>query len=492
VARSGVVNEYNQHFFVPDGHHPYVEDKPFTWVRGYQVGGKSLLWGRWTQRWGIGDFEANAREGIAVDWPIRYPDLAPWYSYVETFAGISGNKDGLAQVPDGAFLPPMEMNCFERYMKQKIESKWQGRHLIISRHANLSRAEAQHTAVGRGPCQYRNRCGRGCPYGAYFSTNSATLPAAQQTGRLTLRPDSVVHSILYDDQKGRATGVRVINANTKAATEYYARVIFVNASTVNTNLLLLHSTSARFPAGLGNDSGTLGKYVMDHNYRVSGVGYYDGLPDKYYYGRRPVGLYVPRFRNFGADTQTAFRRGYALAGGTARLGFERGVDAPGLGAGFKDGLSEPGPWMMALTAMGEMLPYEDNHISLDPDRRDAWGMPLVRFHVTWHENEDAMSRDAVEQVGETLAAGGLRDIRVSDKHVHPGHGIHEMGGCRMGRDPNTSMLNGWNQLHAVKNVFVTDGACMTSSSCQNPSLTYMALTARAADHAVSELKKRNL
>jgi choline dehydrogenase-like flavoprotein len=461
-------------------------------VRGYQVGGKSLLWGRWTQRWGIGDFEANAREGIAVDWPIRYPDLAPWYSYVEKFAGITGNRDGLAQVPDGEFLPPMEMNCFEQYMKGQIESKLEGRHLIISRHANLSRAEAQHAAVGRGPCQYRNRCGRGCPYGAYFSTNSATLPAAQQTGRLTLRPDSVVHSILYDEQKGRATGVRVIDAHTKAVTQYYARVIFVNASTVNTNLLLLNSTSARFPAGLGNDSGTLGKYVMDHNYRVSGVGYYDGLADKYYYGRRPVGLYVPRFRNFGADAQTAFRRGYALAGGTARLGFERGMAADGLGAGFKDGLSEPGPWMMALTAMGEMLPYEDNRISLDPDRQDGWGMPLVRFQVTWHENEDAMSRDAVEQVGETLAAGGLRDIRVSDKHVHPGHGIHEMGGCRMGRDPKTSMLNGWNQLHAVKNVFVTDGACMTSSACQNPSLTYMALTARAAHHAVAELKRRNL
>ncbi|MBD0255281.1 MAG: GMC family oxidoreductase [Cytophagales bacterium] len=492
VVRSGVVNEYNQHFFVPDSQHPYVEEKPFTWVRGYQVGGKSLLWGRWTQRWGVGDFEANAREGIAVDWPIRYPDLAPWYSYVEKFAGISGNKDGLAQVPDGEFLPPMEMNCFEQYMKGQIESKLKGRHLIISRHANLSRAEPQHTAVGRGPCQYRNLCGRGCPYGAYFSTNSATLPAAQQTGRLTLLPDSVVHSILYDEQKGRATGVRVTEATTRAVTEYYARIIFVNASTVNTNLLLLNSTSARFPAGLGNDSGTLGKYVMDHNYRVSGVGYYDGLPDKYYYGRRPVGLYVPRFRNFGTDMQTAFQRGYALAGGTARLGFERGMQTAGLGAGFKDGLSGPGPWMMAFTAMGEMLPYEDNRISLDPDRKDAWDMPLVRFHVSWHGNEDAMSRDAVEQVGETLAAGGLRDIHVSDKHVHPGQGIHEMGGCRMGRDPKTSMLNAWNQLHAVKNVFVTDGACMTSSACQNPSLTYMALTARAADHAVTELKKRNL
>lgn len=492
VTRSGIANEYNQHFIVKDKDHPFIQDKPFTWVKGYQVGGKSLLWGRWTQRWGKADFEANAKDGIAVDWPIRYEDIAPWYSYVEKFSGITGNKDGLAQVPDGEFLPPMEMNCFEKMMKEKIETKFPSRNMIISRHANLSKAESQHTDVGRGPCQYRDRCSRGCPYGAYFSTNSATLPAAEKTGRLTLVTDAVVESILYDDQKGKASGVRVVDANTKEVTEYYAKIIFVNASTINSNLLLLNSTSKRFPNGLGNDSNTLGKYVMDHNYRVNGVGYFDGLQDKYYFGRRLVGLYVPRFRNFGADKQTEFLRGYALAGGTNRVGFGRGTGMEGMGADFKKKLTEPGPWFIAFTAMGEMLPYEDNTIKLDKEQKDAWGMPLVRFDISWRENEDKMSTGAMEQLQEMFASGGLRDIQVYDKHNSPGNGIHEMGGCRMGNDPKTSMLNGFNQMHQVKNVFVTDGACMTSSSCQNPSLTYMALTARACDYAVSELKKMNL
>jgi choline dehydrogenase-like flavoprotein len=492
VLRAGVVDEYNQHFVVKDKEHPYIEDKPFTWVRGYQVGGKSLLWGRWTQRWGIGDFEANAKEGIAVDWPIRYADLAPWYSYVEKFAGISGNRDGLAQVPDGEFLPPMEMNCFEKYMKEKIETTFAGRNMIISRHANLSKAEHQHTEVGRGPCQYRSMCSRGCPFGAYFSTNSATLPAARKTGRLTLKTDAVVHSIIYDEQKGKATGVKVIDAHSKEMTEYYAKIIFVNASTINTNLLLLNSTSNRFPAGFGNDSGTLGKYVMDHNYRVSGAGFYDGMQDKYYFGRRPVGLYVPRFRNFGADRQTAFLRGYALAGGSGRIGYGRGNGMEGIGAAFKEGLTDPGAWVLSFTAMGEMLPYEDNQLTLDKSKKDEWGMPLLHFNISWHENEDAMTKDAIEQVQAMFAAGGLRDIHVADRQLTPGAGIHEMGGCRMGKDPKTSMLNRWNQMHAAKNVFVTDGACMTSSSCQNPSLTYMALTARAADYAVQELKKQHI
>lgn len=492
VTRSGIANEYNQHFVVKDKDHPSIQDKPFTWVRGYQVGGKSLLWGRWTQRWGETDFEANAREGIAVDWPIRYEHIAPWYSYVEKFTGISGNKDGLAQVPDGEFLPPMKMNCFEKMMKEKIETKFPSRNMIISRHANLSRADKPQTDVGRGPCQYRDRCSRGCPYGAYFSTNSATLPAAEKTGRLTLITDAVVESIIYDEQKEKASGVRVIHAATKEVTEYYAKIIFVNASTVNSNLLLLNSTSKRFPNGLGNDSNTLGKYVMDHNYRVNGVGYFDGMQDKYYFGRRPVGLYVPRFRNFGTDKQTEFLRGYALAGGTSRVGFGRGANMEGMGADFKNKLSEPGPWFIAFTAMGEMLPYEDNTIKLDKDQKDAWGMPLVRFDITWRENEDRMSADAMKQIQEILSSGELRDIQVNDKHNSPGNGIHEMGGCRMGRDPKTSMLNGFNQMHQVKNVFVTDGACMTSSSCQNPSLTYMALTARACDHAVKELRKMNI
>lgn len=492
VTRSGVANEYNQHFIVKDKDHPSIQDKPFTWVRGYQVGGKSLLWGRWTQRWGKTDFEANAKEGIAVDWPIRYEDIAPWYSYVEKFSGISGNKDGLAQVPDGEFLPPMEMNCFEKMMKEKIETKFPSRNMIISRHANLSIAGSAQTDIGRGPCQYRDRCSRGCPYGAYFSTNSATLPAAERTGRLTLVTDAVVESIIYDENKGKASGVRVVNAKTLEVTEYFAKIIFVNASTINSNLLLLNSTSKRFPNGLGNDSNTLGKYVMDHNYRVNGVGYFDGLQNKYYFGRRPVGVYVPRFRNFGADKQNNFLRGYALAGGTDRLGFGRGAAMDGMGVEFKKKLTEPGPWFIAFTAMGEMLPYEDNTITLDKEQKDAWGMPLVRFSISWRENEDKMSADAVEQVREMLSSGGLRDIHVHDKNNSPGNGIHEMGGCRMGSDPKTSMLNKFNQMHMVKNVFVTDGACMTSSSCQNPSLTYMALTARACEHAVSELKKKNI
>jgi choline dehydrogenase-like flavoprotein len=302
----------------------------------------------------------------------------------------------------------------------------------------------------------------------------------------------VVHSIIFDEQKGKATGVRVVDLHSGQMSEYYARIIFVNGSTVNTNLLLLHSTSGRFPNGLGNDSATLGKFIMDHNYRVSGVGFYDGLQDKYYFGRRPVGLYVPRFRNFGADQQAAFLRGYALAGGSARLGFDRGTGMEGFGAEFKDKLTQPGPWMISFTAMGEMLPYENSQLSLDKEQKDAWGIPLVRFNVAWQQNEDAMSRDAVEQIQEMLDAAGLRDIHVKDRHISPGNGIHEMGGCRMGRDPKTSMLNQWNQMHAVKNVFVTDGACMSSSACQNPSLTYMALTARAANYAVEELKKQNL
>lgn len=492
VVRSGISNEYNEHFVVKDNEHPYIQDKPFTWVKGYQVGGKSLLWGRWTQRWGKVDFEANAKDGAAIDWPIRYEDIAPWYSYVEKFSGISGNKDGLAQVPDGDFLPPMEMNCFEKYMKEKIETKFPSRNMIISRHANLSRADAPQTEVGRGPCQYRNMCSRGCPYGAAFSTNSATLPAAEKTGRLTLVTDAVAESIIYDEQKGKASGVRVVNAKTKEVTEYFARIIFVNASTVNSNLLLLNSASNRFPNGIGNDSGTLGKFVMDHNYRVNGVGFYDELQDKYFFGRRPVGLYVPRFRNFGLDKQKDFLRGYALAGGTDRQGFGRGSGMDGMGADFKQKLTEPGPWFISFTAMGEMLPYEDNTISLDKEKKDDWGMPLVRFDISWRENEDKMSVDAKQQIQEMLDSGGLRDVKVVDKNNSPGNGIHEMGGCRMGSDPKTSMLNGFNQMHHVKNVFVTDGACMTSSSCQNPSLTYMAITARACDYAVKEINRKNL
>jgi choline dehydrogenase-like flavoprotein len=489
ISKCYAFDESRQHFFVKDNEHPYVQEKPFDWIRGYQVGGKSLMWARWTQRWGEHDFEANAIEGVGVDWPIRYPDLAPWYSYVEKFAGISGNRDGLPQVPDGEFLPPMEMNCLEKYVKTQIESKFAGRNLIMSRTANLSKAQTHHIALGRGDCQYRNLCDRGCPFGGYFSTNSATLPAAVRTGRLMLRPNSVVQSLLYDEQKSKATGVRVIDAVTKETTEYFAKIIFVNAACLNTNLLLLNSKSSRFPNGFGNDSGVLGKYVMAHNYRVRSGGTYDGFKDQYHAGRRPTGVYLPRFRNFGSDKQTDFLRGYALSGGGGR---GTGNGAEGFGADFKQKMTEPGQWSFGFTAMGEMLPYEDNRVWLDPNQKDAWGMPLLHINVEWKANEDAMSRDALDQMKEMLEAAGLKNVWANDNHQAPGLDIHEMGGCRMGRDPKTSMLNAFNQMHACKNVFVTDGASMTSTACQNPSITYMALTARAANYAVEQLKKRNI
>jgi choline dehydrogenase-like flavoprotein len=492
LVRSGVVDGFTTKMFVPDKAHAYVQDKPFDWIRGYQLGGRSLMWGRWTQRWGEADFEANAKEGIGIDWPVRYSDMAPWYSYVEKFAGIAGNKDGLAQVPDGEFLPPFDMTDFEKYVKQKIETNYPGRNLIISRTANLTKPNEIHTSLGRGQCQARDLCSRGCPFGAYFSTQSATLPAAVKTGNLTLQTDTVVHSIIYDEAKRRATGVRVIDTHTKKMTEYFAKIIFLNAGSINSNLTLLNSTSNRFPNGLGNDSGVLGHYIMTHNYRVRANGIFDGMPDSYYSGKRPNGVYMPRFRNFGNDKQTGFKRGYALACSSNRQGWRRGSYMEDTGAALKEKLTEPGPWFFFATAMGEMLPYKDNLVWLDKNEKDEWGIPLLHADISWHENEDLMAKDAVEQMREMFDKTGLKNIQSEDNHQAPGKDIHEMGGCRMGNDPKDSMLNKWNQLHAVPNVFVTDGACMTSSACQNPSLTYMAITARAANYAVNEMKKGNL
>jgi len=487
VSRCYAFDESTQHFFVKDNEHPYTQIKPFDWIRGYQVGGKSLLWARWTQRWSNIDFEANAREGIGVDWPIRYEDIAPWYSYVEKFAGISGNKDGLAQVPDGEFLPPMEMNCVEKYFKEKIESKYQERNLIISRTANLTQAH-----LGRGPCQYRDLCSRGCPFGGYFSSNSATLPAANVTGNLTLRPFSVVHSIIYDEEKERAVGVRVLDTETNEASEFFADIIFVNAGTLNTTLILLNSTSSRFPIGLGNDSGVLGHYLMDHNYRGRIKADVDGFLDSYYYGRRPTGTYLPRFRNFGKDKQESFIRGYAYSVSAGKsLGNTQGMDIP-FGADFKEKLTELGPWHISMQGMGEHLPDVNNHVKLSKDKKDAWGMPLLEIDCEYKSNEINMLKDILETGAEMLENAGFRNIKTSDSHESPGLGIHEMGTARMGRDPKTSILNGHNQMHLVKNVFVTDGACMASTACQNPSITYMALTARAVDYAVNEMKKRNI
>lgn len=483
----GAVYGANTHFFVKDQEHPYEQAKPFSWIKGYQVGGKSLLWARWTQRWSDLDFEANGKEGIAVDWPIRYADLAPWYSYVEKFAGISGNRDGLPQVPDGEFLPPMELNCLEKHMKSTIESRYPGRNLIISRTANLSQPH-----LGRGVCMYRDRCNRGCPFGGYFSSNSATLPAAAATGNLTLRPDTVVHSLIYDEKLGRATGVRVLDAHTKETTEYFAKIIFVNASTINTTLLLLNSTSARFPNGLGNDSGQLGHNLMDHNYRVKVQATHDGFKDSYYYGRRPTGALLPRFRNIGNDRQESFLRGYSFSvfGSRGRGNADDGT--PPIGAEFKGKNAEVGPWRLWMNCMAEHLPHFDNKITLSKDKTDAWGMPLLVFDCQHRENELNMIKDMLVTAQEMAAASGFRDIRAWDSKEPPGLGIHEMGTARMGRDPKTSVLNAHNQMHAVKNVFVSDGACMTSSAWQNPSLTYMALTARATDYAVGELKKNNI
>lgn len=475
------------HFFIERDEHPYEEVKPFRWVRGYQVGGKSLMWARMTQRWSNIDFEANAGDGYGVDWPIRYEDLAPWYTHVEKFIGVSGSKEGLPQLPDGEFLPPLELNCLEKHIKERIETTFPGRNLINCRRANLTRAHN-----GRGACQYRNRCSRGCPYGAYFSSNSSTLPAAQATGNLTVRPFSVVHSIIYDETSRKASGVRVVDAETLETTEFFADVIFVNASTLNSTLILLNSTSNRFPNGLGNDSGVLGHYLMDHNYRGRISGTYEGMRDKYYYGRRPAATYIPRFRNFGNDKQAKYLRGYAYSLGASRSRGNLTEEDSKIGAIFKEKLTEVGPWRVWMTGMGEHLPYFENHVRLSRDKKDKWGVPLLEISCEYRENEVNMLQDILKDGAEMLEAAGLTDIQTRDSGASPGSGIHEMGTARMGRDPETSILNGYNQMHAVPNVFVSDGACMTSSACQNPSITYMALTARAANYAVEALKKSNI
>ncbi len=483
ISKCYAYREETKHFFVKDKEHPYIQTKPFDWIKGYQVGGKSLMWARWTQRWSETDFEANIKEGIAVDWPIRYKDIAPWYSYVEKFAGISGNRDGLAQIPDGEFLPPMEMNCLEDYFKKALDSNYDNRHLVISRTANLS---VRH--LDRGPCQYRDLCYRGCPYGGYFSSNSATLPAAKKTGNLTMRPFSVVHSIIYDENTERATGVRVIDTNTKESTEFYAKIIFVNASTLNSTLVLMNSTSSRFPNGLGNDSEELGHNLMDHNYNARVSAEYEGFEDQYYSGRRPTGVYLARFRNFGKDKQSNFKRGYAFSGSASRsvmLSTE-------IGKKLKDDLTSLGPWRFRLTGMGECLPYHENKITLSKVKVDDWGIPLLEIDAEYKENEKNMEKDMVKTAVEMFEKAKFKNIKVVPMNRNMGLNIHEMGTARMGRDVKTSVLNGNNQVWGAKNVFVTDGACMTSSACQNPSLTYMAITARAAAFAVRELKKGNL
>ncbi|ARA92263.1 GMC family oxidoreductase [Rhodothermaceae bacterium RA] len=481
----------SQQFFVNDRKYPYTHDpdKPFLWIRGYHLGGRSLTWGRQSYRWSDLDFEANARDGFGVDWPIRYRDLAPWYDYVEDFAGISGQAEGLAQLPDGVFLPPMEMNAGEKVVKQGIEATFPDRRLTIGRVAVLTRNHR-----GRAACHYCGPCHRGCSAGAYFSSLSATLPAAQATGNLTIRCDSIVHSVIYDESRGMATGVRVIDRNTKETQEFHGRLVFLCASTLGTTQIMLNSTSRRFPEGIANDSGVLGRYLMDHPYLAGATGEIPDLEDRYYFGHRPNGIYIPRFRNLG-DRRSAhsdFLRGYGYQGQASRSGWQRGLAEPGVGAELKQRLRDPGPWTMWIGGWGEHLPRSENFVDLDPEKTDEWGIPLLRIHCAWSDNEDRMRQDMATSAAEMLEAAGCRHVRPFIQDAPPGYCIHEMGTARMGKDPDTSVLNAYNQAHAVPNLFVTDGACMASSACQNPSLTYMALTARACNYAVEAMKRGDL
>lgn len=491
LARDYPYNEMTANFWFRDRDSMYQERKRFDWYRPDIVGGKSIMWGRQCYRWSDLDFEANAKEGVAVDWPIRYRDIEPWYSYVEKFAGISGEALGLPHLPDSEFLPPMEMFFVEKEVRKRIEKAFPGRHMTIGRVANLSQAAEPQAAVGRGPCLYRHRCNRGCPYGAYFSTQSATLPAAVATGNLTLRPDSIAREILFDPETQRASGVSVIDSFTHEEREYTAKVVFVCASAIASTAILLNSTSERFPDGFGNDSGELGHNLMDHHFRVGARGTWEGDHDRYFYGRRPNGIYVPRFRNVGDDRRD-YLRGFGYQGGGSRQGWQRNIAEYAFGAEFKEALTEPGDWTMGFGGFGETLPYHENRMWLDRDQPDKWGIPVVVFDAEFKDNEIKMREDMKNDAAEMLETAGLKNVATHEGESYPGTAIHEMGTARMGRDPETSVLNAHNQVHAAKNVFVTDGACMTSASCVNPSLTYMALTARAADFAVEELKRGNL
>ena len=481
--------EDSQHFFMKDKEMPYVQEKPFDWIRGNQTGGKSLLWARQTQRIGDLDFEGPARDGFAVDWPIRYKDIAPWYSHVEKFVGISGSYDNLPELPDGEFLPAMGLNCVEQHFSDIVANKYgKKRHVIYARCAHITEGREIFMKQGRGSCQYRDLCRRGCPYGGYFSANSSTLPWAANTGNLSLVNNAVVHSIIYDDDKEKATGVRVIDSKTKEVTEYFASVIFVNASAFASVHILLNSKSKRFPNGLGNDNGLLGKYVAFHNYRAGVSGEYEGHLDKYTTGRRPTSAYIPRFRNLYKQ-ETDFLRGYAAGFYGGRRIINEGTD--GVGQSLKDGLLNPkfGNWHVGSHMMGETIPKEESQIKLHDTLVDQYGIPQLNISIDYDDNDEKMIKDYIEQMTEMFEAAGFINIQTRDDHRAPGLDIHEMGGARMGHDPKTSILNKWNQVHSCKNVYVTDGACMTSTATQNPSLTYMALTARACNHAIKESKK---
>jgi choline dehydrogenase-like flavoprotein len=491
ISKAAGFEEATAHFFIKDKDHPYVQEKPFDWIRGYQVGGKSLTWGRATQRWSEFEFSAPARFGYGLDWPIRYADVAPWYSHVEKFIGICGTKDGIEAMPDGEFLPPFDFNCVESHVQQSIKKHYPDRFMVHARWAHLSQPKEIHLKQGRGQCQARNMCMRGCPYGGYFSSVSSTLPWAQNTGNLTVRPHSVVHSIIYDEKAGKAKGVRVIDAETHQATEFFAKIVFVNASALNSNLILLNSTSNRFPNGLGNDNGLLGKYICFHNYRGSVSANMDGFLDKYYYGRNPTEPIIANYRNLHKQ-DTDYFGGFTTFTGAYRTRLNAESAAEPFGAGLKQALTKPGGWRAYMYMQGETVPKEQNHVRLSTDQTDQWGIPLLVTSVGYDDNDEKMLKDFLKQSMEMLEKAGCTDIKSHDTKQPPGLDIHEMGGVRMGRDPKTSLLNEWNQMHHCKNVFVTDGACMTSTGNQSPSILYMALTARAVDHAVEEIKKGNL
>ncbi len=475
--------EDNKHFYINDLENPYEEIKRFDWVRGDIVGGRSLLWARACYRWSDLDFEANLKDGHGVDWPMRYKDIEPWYSYVESFIGVSGSVENIPQLPDSVFQPPFEMNVVEKDFKGKTETSYNDRKVIIGRTANLTKP-----VKGRGQCQARDLCHRGCPYGAYFSTNASTMPAAYATGNLTVRPYSLVNKVLYDEQKQKARGVEIVDVQTNQVEEFYASIIFLNAATVATAFILLNSVSSRFPNGLGNGSDQVGRNLMDHHKGISVNASVDGFEDMYYSGRRPTNIYIPRFRNVH-EKNNDFLRGYHQAGGASR---SRGIDNNSIGASFKESLTEAGSWQIGLYGYGECLPYQDNRITLNKNKTDKWGRPVVSIDCNFRENEIAMHSDMVNTAKEMLEAAGYKNIRDNSSISFPGNANHEMGTVRMGRDARTSVLNGFNQMHEVPNVFVTDGSCMTSISCVNPSLTFMAITARACDYAVKELKKMNI
>jgi choline dehydrogenase-like flavoprotein len=489
LKRDYPLNETNLEYWVNDKESPYTETKRFDWFRGYHVGGRSLMWGRQSYRFSDFDFEANAKDGVAVDWPIRYKDIAPWYDYAERFAGISGSKEGLPQLPDGQFLPPMELNCVEKDVAARIKQHYNNkRTLIIGRTANLTEARPEQN---RQSCQYRNKCWLGCPFGAYFSTQSATLPAAMKTGNLTLRPWSIVTRVLYDKDKKRATGVEILDGQDNKTYTFNSKIVFLNASALNTAWIMMNSATDIWPGGLGSSSGELGHNVMDHHLGVGAGGEVEGYDDKYYYGRRANGFYIPRYQNLFGDKRD-YIRGFGYQGGASRQGWSREIPELQIGGAFKDALGEPGQWTVGMGGFGEILPYHENKITLNKDVKDKWGLPVLDFDCEWKENERKMRQDMKNDAVEMLTAAGVKNVKGYEGDGTIGRGIHEMGTARMGKDPKTSVLNANNQVWDAPNVYVTDGACMTSAACVNPSLTYMALTARAANHAVSELKKMNI